>query len=226
MKTATPVPGLTREAERTRTSSAQTSRTPRPTARRSRTRSISTGWPINFDVRKNIVFGTEVRSLVWDDESAVWHITTEGPEGEQSWRANAVIAAVGFLSRPNIPQIDGLETFRGRSFHTARWPSDLDITGKRVAVVGSGCTGYQLAAELAHEVGHLYLFQRTPSWVFDVPGYLAPYPPQINWLDRNFPYLTNFIRFTGSFMNNPAVSCGQPRHRPRLRRSPRRQRDQ
>jgi 4-hydroxyacetophenone monooxygenase len=160
----------------------------------------------HFDVRKNIVFGTEVRSLVWDDESAVWHVTTEGPEGEQSWRADAVIAAVGFLSRPNIPQIDGLETFRGRYFHTARWPSDLDVTGKRVAVVGSGCTGYQLAAELANEVDHLYVFQRSPSWVFDVPGYLAPYPPEINWLDRNFPFLTNFIRFTGSFVNNPAVS--------------------
>ncbi len=161
----------------------------------------------NFDVRKNIVFGTEVRSLVWDDESARWLVTTEGPEGEQTRGADAVIAAVGFLSRPNIPQIDGLETFKGRYFHTARWPSDLDVTGKRVAVIGSGCTGYQLAAELANDVGHLYLFQRTPSWVFDVPGYLAPYPPQINWLDRNFPYLTNFIRFTGSFMNNPAVSA-------------------
>jgi 4-hydroxyacetophenone monooxygenase len=161
----------------------------------------------NFDIRKNIEFGTEVRSLVWDDDSAVWHITTAGPEGEESRRAHVVIAAVGFLSRPNIPEIDGLETFQGRAFHTARWPSDLDVTGKRVAVVGSGCTGYQLSAELAHDVGHLYLFQRTPSWVFDVPGYLAPYPPQINWLDRNFPYLTNFIRFTGSYMNNPGVSA-------------------
>ncbi len=160
----------------------------------------------DFDLRKNIVFGTEVRSLVWDDESAVWHVTADGPEGEQSWQADAVIVAVGFLSRPNIPPIDGLETFQGRYFHTARWPSDVDVTGKRVAVVGSGCTGYQLAAELAHDAGHLYLFQRSPSWVFDVPGYLAPYPPQINWLDRNFPYLTNFIRFTNSYMNNPGVS--------------------
>jgi 4-hydroxyacetophenone monooxygenase len=100
----------------------------------------------DFDLRKNIVFGTEVRSLVWDDESAVWHVTADGSEGEQSWRADAVIVAVGFLSRPNIPPIDGLETFQGRYFHTARWPSDVDVTGKRVAVVGSGCTGYQLAA--------------------------------------------------------------------------------
>lgn len=159
----------------------------------------------HFNVRKNIIFGTEVKSLVWDDESAVWHVTTEGTEGEQTWRANAVITAVGLLSQPNLPQIEGLETFRGRYFHTARWPSDLDIAGKRVAVVGSGCTGYQLAAELANEVDHLYLFQRSPSWVFDVPGYLAPYPPQINWLDRNFPYLTNFIRFTDSFMHHPAM---------------------
>jgi 4-hydroxyacetophenone monooxygenase len=163
----------------------------------------------HFEVRQNIVFGIEVRSLVWDDEAAVWQITTDGPEGEQSWRANAVISAVGFLSRPNMPQIAGLENFRGPSFHTARWPSDLDITGKRVAVIGSGCTGYQLAAELANEVGSLHLFQRTPSWVFDVSGYLAPYPPEVNWLDRNFPYLTNFIRFTGSFMNNPTITAAR-----------------
>ena len=161
----------------------------------------------NFDVQKNIIFDTEVRSVVWDEESAVWRVTAEGPDGGRSWQANVVIAAVGFLSRPNIPQIEGLETFKGRYFHSARWPSDVEVAGKRVAVVGSGCTGYQMAAELAREVGQLYVFQRSPSWVFDVPGYLSTYPPQVNWLDRNFPYLTNFIRFTGSYANHPSVSA-------------------
>ena len=73
-------------------------------------------------------------------------------------------------------------------FHTARWPSDLDLTGKRVAVIGSGCTSYQMIPELAEMAGHTYLFQRTPNWCFDVPGYRSPYPPQVNWLDRNLPY--------------------------------------
>jgi 4-hydroxyacetophenone monooxygenase len=161
----------------------------------------------HFDVRKHIVFETEVRSMMWEEEAAVWNITAEGPEGRQSWRANAVITAVGFLSRPHVPQIDGIDTFRGRCFHTARWPAGTELAGQRVALAGSGCTGYQLAVELVKEVDHLYLFQRTPSWVFEVPGYLSPYPPQVNWLDRNFPYLVNFVRFANAFMRHPATSA-------------------
>src|SRR5262249_28259889 len=83
------------------------------------------------------------------------------------------------------------------------WPGDLDLTGKRVAVIGSGCTSYQLVPELANLAGHTYVFQRTPSWCFDVPGYLAPYPPQIKWLDRNFPYFLNFTRFRLSWLYGP-----------------------
>jgi 4-hydroxyacetophenone monooxygenase len=159
----------------------------------------------HFNVRKNIVFNTEVSSIVWDDSASRWHITAETPDGERTWDVNAVITAVGFLSRPNVPHVDGQEEFTGPLFHTARWPAQLDLTGKRVAVAGSGCTGYQLTAELAKDVGHLYLFQRKPNWVFDVPGYLAPYPPQVNWLDRNFPYLVNFIRFANSWANRPGA---------------------
>ena len=72
-------------------------------------------------------------------------------------------------------------------------------------MIGSGCTGYQLVPEVAKVAGHTFVFQRTPSWVFDVPGYLDPFPPQVNWLDRNFPYLTNFVRFR--------TGLGQPARR-------------
>jgi 4-hydroxyacetophenone monooxygenase len=159
----------------------------------------------HFNVRKNIVFNTEVTSIIWDEIAKRWHITAETPDGQRTWDVNAVITAVGFLSRPNIPSVDGQEEFSGPLFHTARWPAHLDLAGKRVALAGSGCTGYQLAAELAKDVGHLYLFQRSPNWVFDVPGYLDPYPAQVNWLDRNFPYLVNFIRFANSWANRPGA---------------------
>jgi 4-hydroxyacetophenone monooxygenase len=114
-----------------------------------------------------------------------------------------VISGVGFLSRPNIPDIECLATFQGSVFHTARWPTDLDLTGKRVAVIGSGCSSYQLFPELAEMVEHTYLFQRTPSWCFDVAGYRSPYPPQVNWLDRNLPYFPNFARFRASWLSGP-----------------------
>ncbi|GLY97217.1 cyclohexanone monooxygenase [Actinoplanes sp. NBRC 103695] len=157
----------------------------------------------HFDLRRTIQFDTEVQSLVWDEDAKVWQITALQGGRRRVWRANVVITAVGFLSRPNIPSVPGMDDFTGRLFHTARWPSDLDLTGKSIAVVGSGCTGYQLVPELIKRAGHVYHFQRTPNWVFDVPGYLAPYPHQVNWLDRNFPYLVNFIRLQQSWSRRP-----------------------
>jgi 4-hydroxyacetophenone monooxygenase len=156
-----------------------------------------------FDVRRTIRFHTEVTSIVWDDAAQLWEITADDPEGGQTWRANAVISAVGFLSRPNIPKLEGIEHFRGRWFHTARWPDDVDLDAKRVAVVGTGCTGYQAIPEIVSNAQHVYVFQRTPNWIYEAPGYLAPYPDQVTWLDRCFPYYTNFARFQVSYMQRP-----------------------
>lgn len=163
----------------------------------------------NFALREHMVHNTEVTSVTWDDREARWQVSANGPDGERSWRANVVITAVGLLSRPNIPHIEGIEDFRGEAFHTARWPSGTagDMRGKRIAVAGSGCTGYQLVAELAKQVDHLYLFQRTPNWIFEVPGYLSPYSPQVTWLDRNFPYLVNFARFATAWAQRPSLTA-------------------
>jgi 4-hydroxyacetophenone monooxygenase len=147
-----------------------------------------------FELRDDIVFNTEVRALTWDESSSMWEIEIEGPEGRSRLRSNAVVTAVGFLNRPQIPEITGMQDFRGDSWHTARWPQDVDVTSKRIAVVGTGCTGYQLIPELAQEAEHVVAFQRRPQWVFGVPGYLSPFPPEVAWLDRNFPYYTNFMR--------------------------------
>jgi 4-hydroxyacetophenone monooxygenase len=152
---------------------------------------------------ENITFNTEVKSVEWNDATSLWEIVSEGPEGRKLQRANAVISAVGFLSRPNLPKIDGADSFEGVSFHSARWPEDLDLTGKRVALIGTGATGYQTAPVLATRASHLYIFQRTPGWCFDVPGYVSPLPPQVTWLDRNLPYYLNFARFRGAWMSAP-----------------------
>jgi 4-hydroxyacetophenone monooxygenase len=159
----------------------------------------------NFEVRDRIEFNTEVKSVIWDDQAAVWEIEAVGPQGPRTLRVNVVVSAVGFLSRPNLPQIAGQDTFSGPSVHTARWPSDLDVSDKRVAVIGTGCTGYQLVPELAKLAGHTYIFQRTPNWCFDAQGYLQPFPPQVNWLDRNLPYHTNFMRYRIGFLYGPDI---------------------
>lgn len=156
-----------------------------------------------FGVRELIQFDTAVRSVVWDEDSGVWEITTDSADGPQTVRANAVISSVGFLSRPNLPQLPGMDEFGGQAFHTARWPRDLDLTGKRVAVVGTGCTGYQMIPEIVKVAGHTTVFQRTPNWCYDMPGYLDPFPPQVPWLDRNLPFHTNFARFRTSYLFGP-----------------------
>ena len=150
-----------------------------------------------FDVRDDIAFDTEVESVVWDDEKAEWEVIATGPDGRRVWRANVVISAVGFLNRPNVPEIDGMHDFEGRLFHTAQWPDEVAVDGKRVAVIGTGCSGYQTVPEIALTADHVYVFQRTPQWLFPTPGYRSPFPAQTTWLDRNLPFHTNFMRFRG-----------------------------
>jgi len=147
-----------------------------------------------FDLRRHIRFETEVRALTWDEAADEWRIEVVGPDGTQTLRSRAVITAVGFLNRPSVPEIAGREDFAGASWHTARWPEGVDLKGKRVAVIGTGCSGYQLVPELAPEAAQVTVFQRTPQWLFPVPGYRSPFPPQVNWLDRNLPFHTNFMR--------------------------------
>jgi 4-hydroxyacetophenone monooxygenase len=148
-----------------------------------------------FDLRRHIEFETEVRAMTWDEAAREWQIDLVGPDGAaRTIRSRAVITAVGFLNRPNIPQIAGAESFAGAAWHTSRWPEGADVKGKRVAVIGTGCTGYQMIPELALEAAHVTVFQRTPQWLFPIPGYRSPFPPQVNWLDRNLPFHTNFMR--------------------------------
>jgi 4-hydroxyacetophenone monooxygenase len=158
-----------------------------------------------FDIRPHIEFDTEVKSLIWDEGAKLWEVRTDGRNGPRTWRVNAVISAVGFLSRPSVPALEGAEAFAGKMFHTAQWPEGTDITGKRVAVVGSGCSGYQTFPEIARVAAHTFLFQRTPSWVFETENYLTPLPTQVNWLERVLPHYRNFLRYRARWLSGPNI---------------------
>jgi cation diffusion facilitator CzcD-associated flavoprotein CzcO len=110
-------------------------------------------------------FGTEVTEARWDRDMRLWHIRT--PAGTYS--ARFLVAAAGPWDEPKIPAIPGLDSFDGEIFHSARWDHDYDLTGKRVAVIGSGASAVQFVPHLQHRVAQLHLFQRTAHWVLPKP---------------------------------------------------------
>jgi len=114
-----------------------------------------------FDLRRSIEFGVGIASATFDENRAIWDVTTE--DGEVL-TARFVVAAVGPLAATNIPNIPGIEDFEGEMFHTSKWPEGVNLAGKRVGVVGTGSTGIQLTTAIAPEVAHLTIFQRTPQY--------------------------------------------------------------
>jgi cation diffusion facilitator CzcD-associated flavoprotein CzcO len=123
-----------------------------------------------FDLRRDIQFNTRVTSAVYDEATNRWQISTD--DGGRA-TAQFLVTAVGCLSVANIPEFKGRETFEGTSYHTGQWPHEgIDFTGQRVAVIGTGATAVQVVPEIADQVAHLYVFQRTPN--YDIPGWNRP----------------------------------------------------
>jgi 4-hydroxyacetophenone monooxygenase len=149
-----------------------------------------------FGLRDRIRFRTEVVRADWDEDEACWSVTVRGADGsEHGLRANAVISAVGQLNRPKLPDIEGRDTFEGPSWHSARWNHDVDLTGKRVAVIGTGATAMQLIPEIAPVVGELLVFQRTPAWMGPTPDYHDPVAEGQEWLYGHVPSYAEWNRF-------------------------------
>jgi len=115
-----------------------------------------------FDLRQHIRFNSRVVSAVFDEDEHVWQIHLQ--DGHQA-QAQFFITAVGSLSAYYVPDFEGIDSFQGAWCHTGRWPAEgMDLAGKRVGVIGTGATGVQLITEIAKEVGHLTVFQRTANY--------------------------------------------------------------
>lgn len=113
-------------------------------------------------LRRYIRFGAHVDRALWDDGEYRWHVYTK--DG-QEYVTQFLISGAGALHIPSIPDIDGLADFQGPAFHSAQWDHGVDLTGKRVAVVGTGASAIQIVPEIVDRVGQLQLYQRTPAWV-------------------------------------------------------------
>jgi len=147
-----------------------------------------------FDLRRDIQLNTRVTSATYDQATERWQIGTA--DGGRV-TATYFITAIGCLSATNIPQIEGLDTFQGRWYHTSRWPHEgVDFTGQRVAVIGTGSTGIQAVPEIAKQAAQLTVFQRTPNYT--VPARNAPLDPEAyRELKATYPAIQQKSRESG-----------------------------
>ena len=147
-------------------------------------------------VTPHVRWETEVVAAHWDDDDGSWRVRIRSADGtEEALTARAVISAVGQLNRPHLPEIAGRDSFAGPSFHSARWDHDIDLDGKRVALVGAGASGFQIAPAIADRVEHLTVFQRTAQWMFPNPNYHERVGPGVQWALRHLPFYGRWYRF-------------------------------
>jgi cation diffusion facilitator CzcD-associated flavoprotein CzcO len=114
-----------------------------------------------YGVHDHLMLGTDLLGADWDDAAALWRVHTS--RGELT--ADVLVPAVGSLCEPALPDIKGIDSFRGEVFHSARWNHDTDLAGKRVAVIGTGASAIQIVPAIADQVAHLDVYQRTAPWV-------------------------------------------------------------
>jgi 4-hydroxyacetophenone monooxygenase len=139
----------------------------------------------------HVRFGTEVRGARWDEGAARWRVETSGGPLD----ADVVISAVGQLNRPKLPDIEGIDSFEGLAMHSARWVEGTELRGKRVAVVGTGASAFQIVPTVAADVAHLTVFQRSAPWMFPNPNYHERVGPGVAWALRHLPGYGRWFRF-------------------------------
>lgn len=160
------------------------------------------------DLYSVIDFGTEVTGATWDEDRLRWTVTTN----HETYEARVLVSGIGGLHIPNIPEVAGADTFEGPRFHSAQWRHDVDLTGKRVAVIGTGASAIQFVPQIAGDVAQLDVYQRTAPWVVpkhnhDIVGRKAAFLQKIPFgsrVYRDSRYWLNEaqqLAFTGPLQN-------------------------
>ena len=150
-----------------------------------------------FGVTPLVRFNTGVSALAYEatDDGPVWHLTTEHGDKEVY---DIVISATGILRLPQLPDIDGLDGFTGTKFHSAEWPEGLNLSDKRVGIIGTGSTSCQIVGEITDKVGSMHVFQRTPHWI--APLFQRKYAGWQKFFMRAIPFLPTFTYWLNYFI--------------------------
>ncbi|OBK94546.1 NAD(P)/FAD-dependent oxidoreductase [Mycobacterium sp. 1165178.9] len=166
-----------------------------------------------YKLREHTRFGREVEALWWDADRNRWQIHSVGAEGRDVSYASVVITAAGYLNRPRWPDVKGRETFAGTSIHSAKWDPSVNLGGKKVAIIGAGCTAVQIVDACVDVVEHLTVFQRQPHWVAPRKRPTDQVPAHRRYLGRHLPYYANWNRlksYWGTADNNYPVILQDP----------------
>jgi cation diffusion facilitator CzcD-associated flavoprotein CzcO len=156
-----------------------------------------------FNVRQHMQFKQRVTQARFDEVTQCWRIETN--DGLQVYQARCLIVGTGGLSQPKMPNIPGLEAFKGELFHTARWKHDVTLAGKRVGLIGTGASAIQVVPAIADQVSELIIFQRTPPWLIFKPDF--PISKWHRWLRKKIPILQKINRgFTYSWHEAWAIA--------------------
>jgi 4-hydroxyacetophenone monooxygenase len=148
-----------------------------------------------YDIQKNTYFETQVTDMKFDDETKLWEVTSIHNKKSNKEVINIVLSCVGQLNQPKIPDIEGMDEFQGNMFHSSKWPDDDVIAGKKVAVVGSGASAFQIVPSIAKYCEKLTIFQRSPPWMFPNPKYHEQVDEEKKWLLENLPFYSRWYRF-------------------------------
>jgi 4-hydroxyacetophenone monooxygenase len=159
-----------------------------------------------FDIRGTIQFNTEVLATKYDEALQRWHSTLRRPDGTvETVTSNVVISAVGAFGNPKWPDIAGLKDFEGRIVHTAQWDDDLDLEGKRVAVIGNGASAMQLVPAIADRVKSLTVYQRSKQWVAPFAKLHKDIPDGVRFLCSEVPLYEWWYRLRLSWIFDSKV---------------------
>ncbi|MGB1879088.1 MAG: NAD(P)-binding domain-containing protein [Gammaproteobacteria bacterium] len=156
-----------------------------------------------FKVREHVRFGTRVTTARYDEVRQIWQVQIQGPDGtSELLEGNVLIGASGIFNPPVWPQIPGLEDFDGPVFHTAEWRDDVDIDGRKVAIIGNGASCMQTGPEIQHRVESLTIFQRSPHWAAPFEQFRREVPEAIRYLLREVPIYQAWYRVRLGWMFN------------------------
>ncbi len=158
-----------------------------------------------FDLRRHIRFESRVEAARYDEASMRWTVDISSKGTTYSLEADVLISAVGLLNVPKMPDIPGLDTFPGAVFHSTQWPDDLELEGKRVAVIGAGATSMQIVPEIAPRCGHLTVFQRSKQWAAPFEQFRKDVPQEKRFLLAHVPFYQEWYRQRLAYIFNDRI---------------------